>query len=186
MASSLVGTLAVTVPIGLALIGGIVKAAGLRDDVHRDWGTRAKELEAGVDEFAIHQLRHVYSRIGPWVFSDHGFWPDGPPPDPKGLSSFIAEYTRAIRFRSRLGSDIRYLMWVGPAGVAVLTAGLVATVAASLYGTDVVKVAFVPKLVAGLGIASFTGLLVCVGTYVVLRHRLTSVAVVAERGEPGA
>ena len=186
MAGSPAATLAVAVPVAIALIGGIVKAAGLRGEVHREWGSRIGDLTAGVDEFAFQQLRNVYKRIGPWLYTGQGFWPAGPPPNPNDLAGLIAKYTRAIRFKSRLSRDVTVLMWVGPITIVSLAVGLAATVAISLHRIHLVEMTRAAEIGYGLAIGCAAGAIACLGAYVVLRHRLTSVALLADKGGCGA
>lgn len=175
--------LAITIPIMIAIGGGIFKVASLRGSVHREWALKIDQLLSGVDEYAIRQLRKVYENIGSWLTSGRGFWPDGPPPSPDALDSLVGNYSRAVRYRNRLERDIRYLMWVGPIGIAALTIGLVPLLLASLKGAGRLESGIYSTVLSVTSGVAIVGVVVALGSYVALHHRLTSVEVLVVTGD---
>ena len=200
--------LGIAITLALALGGAIYKTSMLRGTVHREWSKRVDQSIAGLEELALRKLREIYRIIDPWLSSDRKlseihrlteawfgqdsdssgreFWPDGPLPDPFSLSDLISGYSRALRFRNRIEKDIACLMRIGPMFVVMLSLGFAAVVLAALDGVGIVDSQVLALIGYIIGACSLIGIVLALGSYVVLLHRLTSIEVLASEAESRA
>ena len=136
--------------IGIALMflvavgSGVFKATNYRLRVYREWKPyRVGSVMAGLDEFAMSVIIELQKRTS-YEFrnrTSEEFWPSGPPPDPASFKYLVSEYSKAMKYRACIESDVDRLMRVGPGFVVALSGLAAGTSLVALYFAEIAKVA---------------------------------------------
>ena len=174
----------VTVPVLIAIVPGIFRMATLRTRVSREWSHRVDVCISGLDELALQALYDLHARI------EEGFdqrlskdtWPDGPPLDPSSLKSYIDRYAKALKFKNRLLSDIKWLRNIGPTMVIALAVGAVGVSLLFIDATRIWRLDHVATLGYLLGLLALSMTIVGLIGYTYLCHRLANTEHLAREG----
>jgi len=75
------------------------------------------------------------------------------------------------------------MMWVGPITTVALALGLIPMAIVTLLGVGVLEDGLFIVLAYSTGAVALFGTVLALGSFVVLRHRVTSVEVLAGKGE---
>ncbi len=181
MDQSAIAVLRITIPIMIAIGAAIYKTATLRSRISREWHRRVYTCSAGLDELAVTVLYELYHRIGDKLNLDQtsDSWPGSPPLDPSSLQDLIAQYARALKFKSRMESDYTRLMRIGPTMILALSMLLLVTVLVSLDPIGVQLPREVSVLVYGFGGVALLIVALSLFGYVFLQHRLTNAEILS-------
>lgn len=174
----------ITVSLLIAIVPGIFKMATLRTRISREWSHRVDVCISGLDELALQVLYDLHSRIEEEFDQrlSKDTWPDGPPLDPSSLKSYIDRYTKALKFKNRLLSDIRWLRNVGPTMVIALAVGAVGVSLVFIDATKVWSLDNIAALGYVLGFLALLMTLVGLIVYTYLYHRLANTEHLAREG----
>lgn len=186
MDNNTVAIIAITILI--AIVPGIFRMATLRTRVSREWSHRVDVCISGLDELALQALYDLHGRI------EEGFdqrlskdtWPDGPPLDPSSLKSYIDRYAKALKFKNRLLSDIRWLRTIGPTMVIALAVGAVGVSIVFIDATKVWRLDHIATVGYVLGILALLMTIVGLIGYTFLCHRLANTEHLAREGVTNA
>ena len=159
--------------------GGLFQAVTLRASIHREWVDRKDRCFVGLDESALTALYSIHAQVSRYLEPGKEFWPKGPPLDPATLKNLVDDFSRALRWKSRMQLDIERLLRIGPLLVVAFTLGIVAV------GLVFLSQAWTPQngMLAVVGYALFATTLIVLagiyGCYVFFRHRLASTEILA-------
>lgn len=107
----------------VAVATGIYKVAGHRLNTYREWmPQRLGNVTAGLNELALSVIYELHSRIVSEFdyATSKDFWPPTPPQDPSSLQQLIKQYTKAIRYKESVETDVKRLMAIGSTLVVIL------------------------------------------------------------------
>jgi hypothetical protein len=159
--------------LGLAGIGALWKAATLRGDTREKWAPRVADAEAGMADRATTEAISMQREIAEVIGSSPGALPRLATFDAAPLAKRAAEFQKTLTVGSRVPSDFRWLLRLGPLAILIAVAFLLGLAAVFVDNSELLTSAVlrVGGLIVGMTAVGL-GVLLVAG-YVVLNQRLS-------------
>lgn len=106
--------------LAIAAVAALWKAGTLRGDMQKEWSTRVEDAEIGLADRATRELLGMQREIANLIGSGPASLPRLATADPGQLATRTKDFQKTLTMASRLPSNFRWLLRLGP--VLVLAA----------------------------------------------------------------
>lgn len=100
--------------LAIAGVAALWRAASLRGDMRKDWSSRVEDAEIGLADRATSELLAMQREIAGLMGSGSSLLPRLATVDPAQLATRIGDFQKTLSVASRLASDFRWLLRIGP------------------------------------------------------------------------